>query len=142
ISQGDSRPTATHIPLELDKNENGKDILAGHISRGNPQWKFFTDQLRVLAVFPGPHTYISSSWYDHENVPTWNYIAVHVYGTIRTIEGEALLAHLKELVDQYEKHSPKPVSVERMTPQFLANEMRGVVAFELLITKMEGAYKL
>ncbi|MCU0354015.1 MAG: FMN-binding negative transcriptional regulator, partial [Cytophagales bacterium] len=70
VSQADSKLWATHIPLELDRNENNKDVLYGHISRGNPQWRYFSDNSQVLAIFPGPHTYISSSWYDHENVPT------------------------------------------------------------------------
>ena len=83
ISQADARLWATHIPLELDKNENGQDILTGHVSRGNPQWKNFADNSGVLAIFPGPHSYISSSLYDHENVPTWNYIAGHIYGKIK-----------------------------------------------------------
>jgi transcriptional regulator len=53
------------------------------------QWKDL-EASEVLVIFNGPHTYISSSWYDHENVPTWNYIAVHVYGTVKLIEGESL----------------------------------------------------
>src|SRR4051812_14263478 len=111
FSELDGKPWATHIPLILSKDATR---LTGHVSRANRQWKNFENGKEVLAVFSGPHAYISSSWYDHENVPTWNYIAVHVTGNIRTIEGEALLDHLKELVDQYEINSPNPVSVERM----------------------------
>jgi transcriptional regulator len=139
FSNVDGKPWATHIPLVL--SDDGTK-LTGHVSRANRQWKDFENGSNVLAVFNGPHAYVSSSWYDHENVPTWNYIAVHVSGSIRTIDGEALLDHLKELVDQYEKHSSNPVSVEKMTPKFLADEMRGLVAFEITISKMEGAYKL
>src|ERR1700712_1365723 len=91
ISQVNAKLWGTHIPLGLDKNDSGQDILTGHISKGNPQWKNFRDDSEVLAIFPGPHSYISSSWYDHENVPTWNYIAVHVYGKIKIIEGEKLV---------------------------------------------------
>ncbi len=139
FSNVEGKPWATHIPLFL--SDDGTK-LTGHVSRANRQWKDLENGAEVLAVFSGPHAYISSSWYDHENVPTWNYIAVHVSGIIRTIEGESLLTHLKDLVDQYEKHSSNPVSVEKMTPKFLADEMRGLVAFEIQITKMEGAYKL
>src|SRR5436190_23118671 len=91
VSSGSSKLHATHIPLELSTNGNGKDILTGHISKANPQWKNFNGSDRVLVIFNGPHAYVSSSWYDHENVPTWNYIAVHVYGIIKIIEGEKLL---------------------------------------------------
>ncbi len=142
ISQGGTRLTATHIPLGLDKNENGKDILAGHISRGNPQWKNFADQSQVLAVFSGPHAYISSSWYDHENVPTWNYIAVHVYGTIKIVEGERLVNMLSKLVRKYEAGSKNPVAVETMDPAFLHSQVKGIVGFEIEIEEIQAAYKL
>lgn len=142
VSQTSSKLWATHIPLELDKNEQGKDILVGHISKGNPQWKNFADQTQVLAIFSGSHSYISSSWYDHENVPTWNYIAVHVYGTIKIIEGEKLLHALKKLVNKYESNSDHPVSVEHMSEKFLSKEMKGVVGFEIEIDEIQSAYKL
>ena len=80
INQIDGKPWATHIPLELDKDSNGKDILYGHIAKANPQWKYFDDASEVLCIFNGPHSYVSSSWYKEEEVPTWNYIAVHIYG--------------------------------------------------------------
>ena len=86
INQTNGKLCATHIPLELETTKEGKDILWGHISKENPQWNGFIDNDQILAVFSGPHSYISSSWYDHENVPTWNYIAVHVYGKIKIIE--------------------------------------------------------
>jgi transcriptional regulator len=142
ISQVEDRPWATHIPLELETNAQGQAVLVGHLSRGNKQWKEFNADQEVLAIFQGSHAYISSSWYDHENVPTWNYIAVHVYGRIRIISGEELLASLKRLVDKYEAHSDKPVTVEGMSPKFLQRELQGVVGFEIRITDIQAAYKL
>lgn len=142
ISQINSKPWATHIPLELDKNEQGKDILSGHISKGNPQWKNFADNTQILAIFSGSHSYISSSWYDHENVPTWNYIAVHIYGRIKIIEGEKLFNALKKLVDKYEKTSENPVSLEHMSEKFLNKEIKGIVGFEIEIEEIQAAYKL
>ncbi len=142
VSQVNGRPWATHIPLELEVNGEGKEVLVGHISRGNKQWKEFEQNEEVLAIFNGPHTYISSSWYDHENVPTWNYIAVHVYGTIRIIEGKELLNSLKKLVNKYEAHSTHPVTVEGMSENFLDRELKGIVGFEIGITEIQAAYKL
>jgi transcriptional regulator len=142
ISQTDGRPWATHIPLELSINEAGKEVLTGHISKANPQWKNFTDGSTLLAVFSGANSYISSSWYDHENVPTWNYIAVHIYGTVKVLASEALLQSLEKLVDKYEKASEKPVSVEAMSEKFIQREMRGIVGFELEIQEIQAAYKL
>lgn len=142
VSQTDTKLWATHIPLMLDKNQAGKDVLHGHISKGNPQWKNFAHNTQVLAIFSGAHSYISSSWYNHENVPTWNYIAVHIYGTIKIIEGEYLLQTLKKLVDKYEAASEHPVSVDTMSPKFLNKELRGIVGFEIEIDHIEAAYKL
>ena len=142
VSNGSSKLHATHIPLELDRNEEGKDILTGHISRANRQWKNFSNNDRVLVIFNGPHAYVSSSWYDHENVPTWNYIAVHVYGVIKIIEGEKLLQAIKRLVDRYESKSENPVSIEKMSEKFLSREIKGVVGFEIEIEEIHSAYKL
>lgn len=142
INQTNSKLWATHIPLKLGKNENEKDVLVGHISKGNPQWKNFENNSSVLGIFSGSHTYISSSWYDHENVPTWNYIAVHVYGTIKIIEGEKLINALKKLVDKYENGLENPVSVANMSEGFLKKEMKGIVGFEIEINEIQSAFKL
>ena len=139
VSQVKGKPYATHIPLVLSKDGN---TISGHLARGNKQWKEFNAHPDVLAIFSGPHTYISSSWYDHENVPTWNYIAVHVSGQIKIIEGEELLESLKHLTDKYEKHSVKPFTVEGMSPEYLKKELYGIVGFEITISKIEATYKL
>lgn len=141
VNQLDGKLWATHIPLELDVNEEGKQVLYGHISRENPQWKSFQSDSSVLAIFSGPHSYISSFWYDHENVPTWNYTAVHVYGTIKIIEGEALLNALKKLVDKYETHSENPVRIEDLSEKTML-QARGIVAFEIEIHEIQAVKKL
>jgi transcriptional regulator len=138
VTQG-RRLQATHIPMMLSGDGTR---LMGHISRGNKQGQDFIDGSEVLAIFNGPHSYISSSWYNHENVPTWNYVAVHVYGVIRVLEGDALRESLKELVDKYEKHSAHPVSLEGMSPGYVEREMRGITGFEITITNIEASYKL
>lgn len=141
INQTEGKLCATHIPLELDTNENGKEVLVGHISKENPQWKGFESSDKVLAIFSGPHSYISSSWYDFEGVPTWNYIAVHIYGTVKIIEGEALLSSLKKLVDKYESNSETPIRVENLSKKTMMMT-RGIVAFEIEIEEIQAQYKL
>jgi transcriptional regulator len=130
---------ATHIPLMLTSD---RKALHGHISKANPQWKYFGELKDVMAIFNGPHSYISSSWYNHENVPTWNYIAVHVYGTVRLIEGEELIEALKSLTDKYESKSVNPVSVERMSKDYLEKSIRGLIGFEIVINDIQAAFKL
>lgn len=139
VSNVEGRPWATHLPLMV--SPDGK-TLSGHVAMANLQWKHFSNGTEVLAIFQGPHTYISSSWYTHENVPTWNYLAAHVYGTVEVIEGERLYQSLKTLVDHYEQASAQPVSVEKMTPAYLQKQMNGLVGFEIQITKMEASWKL
>lgn len=141
INQTNGKLWATHIPLELDTNQNGKKVLYGHIAKENPQWESFKDDDQILAVFTGPHSYISSSWYDHENVPTWNYIAVHIYGKIKIIEGEAVIQSLKKLVDKYEQNSENPVRVEDFSRKTMM-QTRGIVAFEIEIEEIQAKRKL
>ncbi|MBK8883336.1 MAG: FMN-binding negative transcriptional regulator [Bacteroidales bacterium] len=142
ISQVDGKPWATHIPLLLDKDVNDKDILIGHISRANSQWKDFDANEEMLVVFSGPNAYVSASWYDHENVPTWNYIAVHVYGRIHIIEGEFLIQQLSKLVDKYESDMQRPVKVDKMTKEFVESQIKGIVGFEIEITDIQAVMKL
>lgn len=141
INQTSGKLWGTHIPLELDTNTNGKEVLLGHISKENPQWKGFEKDAEILAIFSGPHSYISSSWYDHENVPTWNYIAVHVYGKIRIIEGDEMLSSLKKLVDKYEAASENPVKIENLSAETML-QTKGIVAFEIEITEIQAQKKL
>lgn len=141
INQNKGSLSATHIPMELDTDENGEDLLTGHISKANPQWENFNDNEEVLAIFNGPHSYISSSWYKKENVPTWNYIAVHIYGLIKIIEGDELLDSLKKLVDKYEENSENPVSLEKMSDKTL-KQINGIVGFKIHIKEIQAAYKL
>jgi transcriptional regulator len=141
VNQTNGKLCATHIPLELDTNENGKQVLYGHVAKENPQWESFEENDQILAIFTGPHSYISSSWYDHENVPTWNYIAVHVYGKIKIIEGEAVIESLKKLVDKYEQNSKNPIRVEDLSKKTMM-QTRGIVAFEIEIEEIQATKKM
>ena len=141
IHQGDIKLQATHIPMLLDQNKEGKDILLGHMSKSNPQWNHFKDNDDVMAIFMGPHCYVSSSWYQKESVPTWNYIAAHVYGKIKIIEGAAIIEDMRKLVDKYEKNSKNPVSVDRLSKKSM-KMVHGVVGFEIDITEIQSAFKL
>jgi transcriptional regulator len=141
VNQVNGRPWATHIPIELDTNEEGNDILVSHIAKANPQWKSFNEQQEVLCIFNGPHTYISSSWYKDEEVPTWNYIAVHVYGRITLLSEKEVLASMHKLVDKYERDSKDPISLHNMSDTTMA-QIRGVVGFIIDITDIQATYKL
>jgi transcriptional regulator len=138
VTTVDGKPWATHLPLVLS---NDGTRLTGHVSRGNKAWRNFSEN-EVLCIFQGSHAYISSSWYDHENVPTWNYLAVHVYGKVKILEGDELVQTLKDLTNKYEQHSQKPVTVEGMSKKFLETEIKGIVAFSIQITNVEASFKI
>ncbi len=142
ISVKDRLPMGTHIPLLLGKNAAGEDILTAHISKGNEQKYSLTDGAKVLVIFPGPHAYVSPRWYTEMNVPTWDYIAVHVYGTVRIMEGEELKNALSQLVDNYESGMPRPVKMEEIPKKTFHDDLRGIVGFEILIGEVQAAYKL
>ena len=141
VNQTNGKLWATHIPLVLETNEDGKQILVGHLSKLNPQGESFKTNDEVLAIFSGAHTYISSSWYDHENVPTWNYLAVHVYGKVTILNHEETVNSLKKLVDKYEVVSENPVRVEDFSEKTM-REARGIIGFTIEITAIEAMKKL
>ena len=133
------RPIATHLPVEVLENRNGSLTILGHMSRANPQWRSFGEQ-EVLLIFQGAHTYISPRWYDHVNVPTWNYMMVHVYGKVRLVEGEELYSLLSRLVKNHEE--PNAYDLESLPQDFVQKEMNGVVGFAVDVTRVDAGYKL
>jgi transcriptional regulator len=109
VSQVDALPFASHLPFLLDRTAGPHGALVGHMARANPQWRE-ADGQTVLAIFSGPHAYISPTWYEAEQVvPTWNYTAVHAYGRVQIIEDEsALLEIVQETIRLYERTIPGP----------------------------------
>lgn len=136
--------TATHLPFLLDAGRGDHGTLLGHLARANPQWESFGDEREALAVFQGPHAYISPSWYDIPlSVPTWNYVAVHAYGIPRIIADEAALrAILEATVRTYEAAFEKPWDMAHLPDDYVEHMMRGVVGFEIPIDRLEGKRKL
>ena len=139
VTMEKGKPIATHLPMELKKQ--GEDYyLTGHLAYGNRQWKTFDGE--VLAIFQGPDAYISSSWYEHEEVPTWNYQAVHVYGQAVILEREELIEELSRMLKKYEGNRENPVLWETLSPELLEQELKGTVGFKIKISDIQAAYKL
>jgi transcriptional regulator len=143
VSMVEGAPFATHLPLLIE--ERGQElVVTGHVAKPNPQWKGF-DGAESLAIFGGPHAYISPSLYEKaESVPTWNYIAVHAYGTpdIYTYANapEKVQGMLEKMMQFYE--ASYLTQWEGLTEKYRAGMMQGIVAFEMPITRLEGKYKL
>ncbi|WP_342556577.1 FMN-binding negative transcriptional regulator [Lysinibacillus sp. FSL P4-0201] len=141
VSIRKGKPFAAHIPVLLKKMEDDY-YLTGHLAYGNPLWKTFEEVQDILVIFNGPHAYISSSWYEHENVPTWNYQAVHVYGKASLIEGIALEQDLTSLLEKYESFRENPVLWDKLSPELLQQEMKGIKGFKIKVEEVQAAYKL
>ncbi|MFD1676502.1 FMN-binding negative transcriptional regulator [Alicyclobacillus fodiniaquatilis] len=137
MSDDNGTPLATHLPFFYDAEQNA---LFSHMAKENPQWQHL-DGRTVLAVFSGPHAYISPAWYElPASVPTWNYMAVHVYGKCSVIESEGELAEvLERTVRFYEPDSDLPSQADEM---FYRNMMKAIVGFRIDITDMQGVAKL
>lgn len=131
--------TATHLPTEVIEHADGSLTILGHMSRANPQWKSFGEQ-EVLLIFQGAHTYISPRWYNHVNVPTWNYMMVHVYGRVRMLEGQELYDLLDSLVKKHEDSTSYRLNA--LPQDFVEKEMKGVAGFALEVTRIDAGYKL
>ena len=135
-------PLATHIPITLEFTPNKEPILRGHVSRANPHAQLFLESPKALVIFQGAHAYISSSWYTQENVSTWNYSAVHVYGTLRILTDDELWDSVGHLTAKYEAHVEKPLLMEQMSTDSLKKEIRGIVGFEMTLDEVHAKAKL
>lgn len=139
----DNAPFATHLPLMVE--ERGEELfITGHLAKPNAQWTGFGNG-ESLAIFGGPHAYISPSLYEKiESVPTWNYIAVHAYGTpiiYRYADAPARVQAMLEVMMQ--SFDPTYLAQwESLSDKFRQGMMMGIVAFEIAVTRIEGKYKL
>jgi len=145
ISVDGALPVATHLLLESCRGDDGSRVLCGHMSRQNPQWKTFRAGIEVLAIFQGPHAYVSAGWYSVPSAPTWNYMSVHVYGVPRIVEDRGeLFSLLKRLVESQEQRYPADTRyrIESLPDDILQGMMDGIVGFEILVSRIEAAAKM
>ena len=132
------KPIATHTPVEVVESENGWTIY-GHFSRANAQKKTFGEH-EALLIFQGAHTYISARWYTEVDVPTWDYMIVHVYGKVREIQGDELYSVLSRLVQNHESNTS--YRLEALPQDMVQKEVKGVFGFAVDVTRIDGGYKL
>lgn len=140
ISTNDSNICATHLPFVIEKRGE-KLMLVCHMAKANPQWQVFT-QNEVLVIFQGPHAYISPTHYEkQQNVPTWNYIAVHASGKAKIIsEPNEVIALMEKTINHFEKGFYE--QWKSLSPQYVNGMLKAIVAFEIEVTKLEGKFKL
>jgi transcriptional regulator len=140
-SQGEDGLIASHLPLLLDADSGPHGRLFGHMARANPQW--WDVRGEVMAIFSGPHAYVSPSWYEEGGtVPTWNYVAVHAYGTIHVVEErDSLLDILRRSILTYESPRSEPWTFDD-SASYVEKMLGAIVGFRIEITRLEGKWKL
>jgi transcriptional regulator len=148
ITLGSSGLFASHLPLVLDDAVAPLGILRGHLSRANAQWREISAAVQSLAIFAGPHHYITPNWYPEKEssgkvVPTWNYAVIHAYGNLRIIEDpDWLLANVTSLTTIHEASSPSPWKVSDAPADYISSMLKGIVGLEFHIERLEGKWKL
>lgn len=140
VSIANNVPIATHLPFLIEERDK-KVFLVSHMAKANPQWQSFAGN-ELLIIFQGPHAYISPSHYEkQQNVPTWNYIAVHAYGKATLIEDEEALTRLMErTIQQFEAGFYE--QWKNLSPNYVGGMLKAIVGFEIEISKLEGKFKL
>ena len=147
VTLGASGLDANHLPLELDASTPPFGTLRGHVSRANAMWKE-SSKVETLVIFEGPQHYVTPDWYPTKaqtgkSVPTWNYVVVHAYGTPRFIEDPVWLrAHVERLTNRHEASRPAPWQVSDAPEDYVQGQLKGIVGFELPITRISGKWKV
>lgn len=143
VSSGPGGLHVSHIPFIVERGGDGSVRLLGHVARANPQWRELESAHAAVAIFQGPHAYVSPTWYEHHPaVPTWNYAVVHAQVRAKLMEEPALRELLRQLSSQYEAGRPSPWRMEDLEPGYLAKLLGVIVGFTLEVERLEGKFKL
>ncbi len=133
----------THVPVLLDVKSGKFGVITGHFAEQNPHWKYLKRDKESIAIFHGPHAYISPTWYAEPDVPTWNYSVIHAHGPVEIIrEKNLLLNQLKELIAKFENNDYSNWDISKLSDEYIDTLLGMIVGFKLTITKLEGKYKL
>lgn len=143
VTAGAEGLDVSHVPLHLVRAPDGALKLLGHVARANAHWKSLEAGRETLAIFNGPHAYISPSWYvHHPSVPTWNYATVHARGTARLLDDAALKRLIETLSEHYESGREKPWRMRDLATDYVDMMVRAIVGFEIGVASLEGKFKL
>lgn len=135
-------PVATQVPVFIDEKD-GEIFLSGHIMKSTDHHKAFEVNPKVLALFTGPHTYVSASWYSEpKTASTWNYITVHARGEMRYTDHQALLDILKRTTDHFENNPHSPSNFDQLPHDYVEKLSNAIVAFEIKVEELDNVFKL
>ncbi|HXF80228.1 MAG TPA: FMN-binding negative transcriptional regulator [Usitatibacter sp.] len=142
VSSAGAGIAVSHVPLLVEEH-GGKIVLRGHVARANPQWEALEGAGEVLAIFHGPHAYVSPTWYaTHPAVPTWNYAVVHAYGKAHLTGADELHEIVTELSGKYEAGNNPPWRFSEQPPAYAESMLGMIVGFEVEVERLEAKFKL
>ena len=142
VTQENGEMLASHLPFFLDPAPRPYGALRTHLARRNPQFAHLQAGARALVIFQGPNAYVSPTWYANPgNVPTWNYVAVHAYGTPRVLGDSDLIRILSQLVRENEEALPNPWVFDADQP-WIRRMLPEIAGFEIPIADLQGKFKL
>ena len=139
---------ATHLPLVLRADAGSLGTLEGHVARANEHHRRIARSCEALVIFAGPHAHISPEWYPSKAesgkvVPTWNYVAVHAYGTVRLVDDPTFLReHLARLTARHEPERGSAWTTDDPPAEYLTQQLGGIIAIEMTISRLEGKWKM
>ena len=148
VTHGEQGLQASHLPLLLDAEQGPNGTLYGHFAKANPQWKELQNGAEALVIFAGADAYVSPGFYpskaEHGKVvPTWNYVAVHAYGSAEVFtDAERLLKLVSALTDRHEASRAQPWKVADAPADYIEGMLKAIVGFALPIQRLEGKRKL
>lgn len=146
VTAGPDGLAASHLPFVLHRGRGENGTLVSHLAAANPHAALLAEGRATLAIFHGPHGYISSSWYPRQPVrdsaPTWNFAVVHCHGRPVPLDGPATARHLVELVEVLEKDRPDRWRMRELGPGGMERRLPHVFGFELPIERLEAKFKM
>ncbi|MCR6722048.1 MAG: FMN-binding negative transcriptional regulator [Chitinophagaceae bacterium] len=136
------KPVVTQVPVFIDETD-GQLLLTGHMMRNTDHHKAFMQNPEALAVFSGPHSFVSASWYsDKKQGGTWNYMSVHARGRIRFLNEEALRKVLQRTTDHFEENPESGANYKDLSEEYIARHIKAIAAFEINVSSIENVFKL
>jgi transcriptional regulator len=142
VTSGAAGLHVSHIPFVAERDARGVRLL-GHVARANAQWEALEGADHLVAIFQGPHAYVSPTWYEnHPSVPTWNYAVVHAHGKASLMDEASLHELLMRLSATYEAGNPKPWKMSQLPADYVDTMLKAIVGFEIVVDRLEGKFKL
>ena len=140
VTSNDVKPIASHIPVMISEQDD-QLVITGHLAKQNELVQTIEHNAQVLVIFQGPDAYISSTWYETEDVPSWDYQSIHVYGEGRLLNHDELVSDLKHLLNHYESHKDDGATWDHLSED-TKKQIHGIVGFQVKVNDIEAAYKL